>query len=73
MRATIRMWLVSWTVPAGCRLRLDVSSSNFPEYAAHPNRAGAWARQTGADVARQTLFGGRLLLPLGEEREDPPT
>lgn len=73
VRATIRMWLVSWTVPAGCRLRLDVSSSNFPEYAAHPNRAGAWARQTGADVARQTLFGGRLLLPLGEEREDPPT
>jgi predicted acyl esterase len=56
-------------VQPGSRLRLDVSSSNFPAYHAHPNRAGVWALQTDAVPARQTLHVGpghesRVVLPV---------
>ncbi len=67
VEVTVRMWPVSWTVAPGCRLRLDVSSSNFPEYAAHPNRAGGWALQRQSSIASQTLFGGELILPSAGE------
>ena len=58
-----------WTVRAGNSLRLDVKSSNFPEYAVHPNQAGVWAEHADVRVARQTLWlgsgeGASLHLPL---------
>ena len=62
----IRMWPISWTLAPGCRLRLDLSSSNFPEYAAHPNCAGGWALARAGRVATQTIFGGSVLLPVAE-------
>ena len=57
-------WPIEWRVSAGSRLRLDISSSNFPKYHAHSNRAGPWAKQVGTDLATQTLYGGELVLPL---------
>ena len=36
----IDLWHVSVHVPAGDRLRLEVSSSNFPRFDAHPNMSG---------------------------------
>jgi hypothetical protein len=54
----IRMWPIEWTVPAGSRLRLDVSSSDFPKFHAHSNRAGLWSAQTDAVPAQQTLLTG---------------
>ncbi|MCC8045131.1 MAG: CocE/NonD family hydrolase [Clostridiales bacterium] len=63
----ITMWDVSWQVPAGCRLRLDISSSDFPQYAVHSNYAGAWAIQKKVCKAKQTIFCGEdsvLELPL---------
>jgi putative CocE/NonD family hydrolase len=48
----------------GTRLRLDVSSSNFPAYHAHSNRAGPWAEQRDTLVATQTLELGRAWLEL---------
>lgn len=57
-----------WTVRAGNRLRLDVKSSNFPEYAVHPNYAGVWAEQPLTRVAHQSIhLGGHasyLSLPI---------
>ena len=47
-----------WTVKAGNSLRLDIKSSNFPEYAVHPNRAGVWAEQAEVSVAHQKIFTG---------------
>lgn len=69
VEATIDMWDVMWRVRAGSRLRLDISSSNFPEYAAHTNHAGVWALQREAKPARQSLWMGqehpaRLVLPV---------
>lgn len=61
-------WPIEWTLPAGARLRLDVTSSSFPALNTHSNRAGPWATQTGADVATQTIHVGDgasvLRLPL---------
>lgn len=66
----IRTLAVDWLIPKGSRLRVDVSSSNYPEYAAHPNVPGVWSLQDQVRVARQTLrVGGahpaRVEIPLG--------
>ncbi|MCD7956878.1 MAG: hypothetical protein LUG99_13575 [Lachnospiraceae bacterium] len=61
------MWDISWQVPAGCRLRLDISSFDFPQYAVHSNYAGSWTDQKKVRKANQTLFCGEdsvLELPL---------
>jgi putative CocE/NonD family hydrolase len=58
LRLALALWPIEWEFAAGSRIRLDVSSSDFPKFHAHPNRAGVWAEQTGADVAEQTLFAG---------------
>ena len=55
---TVEMWDIAWTVQPGSRLRLDVSSSDFPQYAAHSNYAGVWADQAETRVAHQTIFTG---------------
>jgi hypothetical protein len=59
---------VIWNVKKGNRLRLDIKSSNFPEYAVHSNYAGVWAEQGQTRVAKQNVFvggrkGSRLVLP----------
>ncbi len=61
---TLDFWPIAWRMQPGSRLRLDVSSSDFPKFHAHTNRAGPWAQQTGADIARQTVYGGRVDLPI---------
>jgi len=52
------LWPIAWQLPAGARLRLDVTSSNTPAYHVHPNRFGPWAEQEGAQVAQQALHVG---------------
>lgn len=60
----IELWPIEWVVPAGRRLVLEVSSSNFPALDAHSNRFGPWAQQTGSDVATNRVHAGsRLELP----------
>jgi putative CocE/NonD family hydrolase len=54
----IRLWDVAWQVQKGSRLRFDVTSSNFPMYHIHSNRAGIWSAQEGWDKAEQTVFFG---------------
>ena len=60
---SLDFWPIAWRTQPGSRLRLDVSSSDFPKFHAHTNRAGNWAAQTGADLAEQVVYGGRLELP----------
>jgi putative CocE/NonD family hydrolase len=55
---------IDWTVAAGSRLRVEVSSSNAPAFPAHTNRVGLWSEMTGADKAQQTLYAGSLQLPV---------
>ncbi len=55
---------IDWTLSAGSQLRLDVSSSNFPAFPAHPNKSGTWSEIADPFAARQTLFGGSVTLPV---------
>lgn len=68
----IPFWPIEWKVPAGSRLRLDVSSSDFPKFHAHSNRAGLWSEQTDSVKAAQAVLtgpgrGGWLDLPRVDE------
>ena len=61
-----------WTVKAGNSLRLDIKSSQFPEYAVHSNTAGVWAEQAVTVKAVQTVFtgvadGSRVVFPVLED------
>ena len=54
----IRLWDTAWQVQKGSRLRLDVTSSNFPMYHIHPNRTGIWSTHEEWDKANQTVYFG---------------
>lgn len=54
----IELWPIAWKVRQGSRLRLDISSSNFPAYPVHSNTFGPWAEQAVTHKAKQTIFGG---------------
>lgn len=56
--AEIVLWPITWTIKKGSQLRVDISSSNFPAYHAHPNTAGPWAYQKDVKIARQTIHCG---------------
>jgi uncharacterized protein len=57
---TIDFWPIAWQIQPGSSLRLDISSSDFPKFHSHTNRAGVWSEQTGADIAVQTIYGGQV-------------
>lgn len=70
--AAIDMWDVVCRFHAGSRIRLDVTSSDFPEYCVHPNLPGVWSLQTQTRVATQTIFCSKdhpsvLTLPVCRE------
>lgn len=61
----VEMWDIAWQADVGSRIRVDVSSSDFPQYAAHTNYPGVWSRQETCRKAHQTLHQGSCLeLPL---------
>jgi len=69
---TITCWPITWELKRGSRIRLDVSSSNFPAYHIHQNTAGNWAQQHQGPPAIQTLYWGgdmpsRIELPIMAE------
>lgn len=49
---------IVWSVAAGNRIRIDISSSNFPEFSNHTNTVGNWAEQTEYKIANQTIYVG---------------
>ena len=65
----IDLWEVSWVFKAGHRIRLEVSSSNFPRFDRNTNLGGEIGRETGFQSAHQTVFHdtehpSRLVLPV---------
>lgn len=50
----------TWTMRKGSKIRLDISSSNFPAFHIHPNVAGIWSMQEHCRIAKQTVFMGKL-------------
>ncbi len=71
----IVMWEIAWQLQKGSRIRIDISSSDFPQYNIHSNYAGLWALQEKTKTAVQTIFvGGESFLeiptvPRGKEKE----
>lgn len=55
---TIEMWPIAWEIQRGSRIRVEISSSNFPAYHVHSNFKGAWASISEYKIARQTLYVG---------------
>ncbi|MCF0142216.1 MAG: CocE/NonD family hydrolase, partial [Parasporobacterium sp.] len=55
---TVDMWDIAWELHAGGRLRIDISSSDFPQYSVHTNYKGVWALQDKARTAHQTILCG---------------
>ncbi|MEM1434907.1 MAG: CocE/NonD family hydrolase [Pseudomonadota bacterium] len=68
-RFDIDLWATSYRFDAGDRLRVDVTSSNFPRLARNLNTGAPFARTTAMKVARQTVFleearASHLVLPV---------
>ena len=54
----------SFRIGRGDRIRLDISSSCWPYFVPHTNRAGLFSEQTGADIAHNTIIRGKSKLVL---------
>jgi uncharacterized protein len=53
---TIHVWPTANVFKAGHRLRLEISSSNFPMYDRNPNTGHPFAQDTALQPARQTVY-----------------
>jgi putative CocE/NonD family hydrolase len=65
----IDLWATGNTFKAGHRIRVEISSSNFPRYDRNLNTGGRIGYETGGRVAEQTVFHdatrpSRLVLPV---------
>jgi uncharacterized protein len=71
---TVNAGVTSYVFAAGHRIRLEVSSSNFPRFDRNLNSSGANADQTKPNKARQTLFHEKdypsaIILPVIREEK----
>jgi len=65
----IDLWATSYVLSPGDRLRVDITSSNFPRLARNLNTGAPFAQTTEMKVARQTIYvsgdyASRLVLPV---------
>jgi putative CocE/NonD family hydrolase len=58
-QVTIDLWDIAYVLKKGSRLRIDISSSDFPQYNIHSNYAGIWSRQDRVQKAIQKVYCGR--------------
>lgn len=68
----MEMWDIAWRLQKGSRIRVDISSSDFPQYSIHSNYAGIWSRQEKTRVAHQVIhcggtYASRLEIPVLDE------
>ncbi len=54
----LKLWPIEWRFRPGSRIRVDISSSDFPKFHAHTNQAGPWAEQATAKLAEQRIHTG---------------
>ncbi len=73
-KITVDLWPTSFVFRKGHRIRLEVSSSNFPRFDRNPNTGRTIATETETIVARQMIhhsssMPSRLVLPVIPHRE----
>jgi hypothetical protein len=62
----------AWMIKKGSRLRIDITSSNYPAYHVHPNNEENWYETIKTSTAIQTLYCGgeypsRIELPISND------
>ncbi|MFE5287822.1 CocE/NonD family hydrolase [Nocardia sp. NPDC056611] len=55
-RYSIDIWPTSYLVKAGYKIRVEVSSSDFPQFAPNPNTGDPFGENTNTQVATQTVY-----------------
>ena len=55
---TIDTWDLAWKIQKGSRIRIDLTSSDFPQYSVHSNYAGCWAKQEKVRKAQESVYFG---------------
>ena len=68
-RYTIDLWATSHLIKAGHRIRVDISSSNFPRFDRNPNTGAALGVDSRLETARQTVrhtsqYPSHITLPI---------
>jgi putative CocE/NonD family hydrolase len=53
---TIHAWPTSYLFPVGSRIRLEISSSDFPQFAPNPNTGQPFGTDTTWQAAGQTIY-----------------
>ncbi len=66
---TIDLWATSYTVPAGHKIRVEISSSNFPRFARNLNNGETFGISERIEIAEQTIYHNsiypsRLVIPV---------
>lgn len=66
---TIDMWATSYLLSPGDRLRIDITSSNYPRLARNLNTGAPFAKTSRMEVATQTIhmserYPSRVILPI---------
>lgn len=56
---SLKLLDICWMVAAGSKLRVDISSTNYPAYHVHPNTTEIWSETTNYTSAVQTIYSGR--------------
>jgi len=74
-RYDIHVWPTSNLFKAGHRIRIEISSSNFPMYDRNPNTGHAFAQDAVLQIADQTIFHeedhpSSVTLPIVGEQDD---
>lgn len=59
VKIVLNTWDIAWQSQIGSRIRLDITSSDFPQYAIHSNHEGIWSEQAATQQALQTLYIGK--------------
>ncbi|MFQ6005102.1 MAG: CocE/NonD family hydrolase [Woeseia sp.] len=65
----IDLWATSYTVPAGHKIRVEISSSNFPRFARNLNNGEPFGMSDWIEIAEQSIYHtsrypSRLVLPV---------
>lgn len=68
----MKMLDINWKIKKGSRIRVDVSSSNYPAYHVHPNTAEPWYELHENRIATQTVYCGgehasRIIVPIKKQ------
>ena len=58
VKISIETWDIAWKLQKGSRLRVDITSSDFPQYSAHANYIGCWSMQEKTRTAKQRVYYG---------------